>query len=607
MRINNAPLLLLTLIIIASIISPIASQAQKHDKGAMPLGQYEELADPKPHDPIELWTRSMGRDSVRTAWASTDVRYGKHAVPTGLSASRSLRKTAWRGERVNAQAVIYTLRDLDNVSLSVSDLRSAKGGVIKSENAQPYFVRYVMTDELNKDGNGGCGCRDNKADWDSSLVADVLDINKCLAVKRTSTQPIWLNIRVPRDAKPGIYEGTLCVSSKGMKDEKLKIELKVTDRELTEPSKWHLNIDLWQNPYAVARYYGVEPWSREHMDAMLPIMRMLADAGQQAITASIMHKPWNGQTFDPYDSMVTRIRHIDGTWTYSYAVFDKWVEFMTEEVGMRDALISCYTMIPWNLSFDYYDEATNRVKFVRAEPGDSAYAVYWGGFLRDFARHLRQKGWFSRTAISMDERPMEAMKAAIKVIKDADPDFKITLAGNYHDEIQQDLYYLSIPYGQKFPEEVLRQRRERGQISTYYTCCTEPFPGTFSFSSPAEAAWIGVHAVAADYDGYLRWAVNSWTEDPLRDTRFRTWAAGDTYSIYPGPRPSIRFERLVEGFQNAEKIWQLRQLYRRNGQKGNLKKLNALVSKFAPAVLSKDPAETSKMIHQLEATLNGER
>ena len=289
MRILNTLLLQLSFIIVASIVAPIASYAQKQGKADTPLGIYEELADPKPHDPIELWTRSLGRDSVRTAWASTDVRYGKHAIPTALSASRSLRKTAWRGERVNAQAVIYTLRDLDNVSLSVSDLRSAKGGVIKSENALPYFVRYVMTDELNKDGKGGRGCRDNKADWDSSLVADVLDINKKLAVKRTSTQPIWLNIRVPRDAKPGVYEGTLCVSGKGMKDEKLNIELKVTDRELTEPSKWHLNIDLWQNPYAVARYYGVEPWSRDHLDAMLPIMHMLADAGQHAITASIMH------------------------------------------------------------------------------------------------------------------------------------------------------------------------------------------------------------------------------------------------------------------------------------------------------------------------------
>ena len=67
------------------------------------------------------------------------------------------------------------------------------------------------------------------------------------------------------------------------------------------------------------------------------------------------------------------------------------------------------------------------------------------------------------------------------------------------------------------------------------------------------------------------------------------------------------FIRIIKEIQNAEKIWQLRQLYRRNGQKGNLKKLNAVVSKFAPAVLSKDAAETAKMIHQLEATLNGER
>ena len=36
---------------------------------------------------------------------------------------------------------------------------------------------------------------------------------------------------------------------------------------------------------------------------MRPIMKMLANAGQRAITASIMHKPWAGQTEDHYDSM----------------------------------------------------------------------------------------------------------------------------------------------------------------------------------------------------------------------------------------------------------------------------------------------------------------
>ena len=71
----------------------------------------------------------------------------------------------------------------------------------------------------------------------------------------------------------------------------------------------------------------------------------------------------------------------------------------------------------------------------------------------------------------MDERPLEAMQEAIKVIKQADPEFKITLAGNYHKEIQGDLYYLSIPYGHKFPEDVKAERDRKGQISTVYTCC----------------------------------------------------------------------------------------------------------------------------------------
>lgn len=591
----------LTLCLMACSLMASAQQTHYYKGIPQPLYEYEELADPKPHDPDSKWAQM--KRPVELSWASTDVRYAKHNVPT-VKTSTAIQMKAWRGERVNAQALLWTRGDLSSLTLAMSDLKSAKGSVIPSTKVRTEFVRYVMTDELNKDGKGGCGCRDNREEWDSSLVADVLDNAKSLPVKRNSTQPLWVNVWVPSDAKPGIYNGVLTVSADGMETQQLQLSVEVLNRTLPSPRKWRMNLDLWQNPYAVARYYGVPLWSREHFDAMLPIMKMLADAGQQSITASIMHKPWNGQTEDHFDSMVSRIHHLDGSWSYDYAVFDRWVEFMTNEVGI-DGLISCYTMIPWNLHFDYYDEATNRIQFVDAKPGDSAYTEYWGGFLRDFAKHLRQKGWFERTAISMDERPMEAMQAAIKVIRDADKDFKITLAGNYHDEIQQDLYYLSIPYGQHFPDSVLAERRRRHQISTYYTCCTEPFPGTFSFSNPADATWIGIHAVAGDYDGYLRWAVNSWTADPLRDTRFHTWAAGDTYSLYPGARSSIRFERLVEGMQDAEKILLLRETYGKTGQKQRLKKLNRLVATFTPGNMTAEKeANAASMVKALEKMLN---
>lgn len=76
----------------------------------------------------------------------------------------------------------------------------------------------------------------------------------------------------------------------------------------------------------------------------------------------------------------------------------------------------------------------------------------------------------------------------------------------------------------------------------------------FTFSDPAEAVYAGWYTAACGYDGFLRWAYNSWVEEPLTDSRFRTFPAGDTYIVYPGARSSVRFERLVEGIQDAEKI-----------------------------------------------------
>ncbi len=562
------------------------------------VGDYEELADTEPHDTEEIWARMDA--PVMLSWGTTDIRYKKSDVPV-VEKKSSLGLTAWRGERVYAQAVLWTNCGLDDVRVDVGDLKRGSS-VIPSSAVTTNFVRYVMTDGPNEDGSG-CGYREDKTMWDSSLVADVLDIAEVRDVRACSVQPIWVKIDVPVDTRAGRYKGIVTVSGSGIEPMRLQLEVNVLDRMLPEPKDWALHLDLWQNPYAVARYYGVPLWSREHFDLMLPIMKMLADVGQSSITASIMHKPWNGQTEDHFDSMIGRIRKIDGTWCYDYTVFDKWVEFMTDEVGI-DGIISCYTMIPWALRFDYYDQATSRVLFIEAKPGDEAYTEYWGVFLKDFARHLREKGWFDRAAIAMDERPMKSMREAIKVIKEADPGFKISLAGGYHPEIISDLYYLSIPYGHTFPADVKAERERNGQISSVYTCCVEAFPNIFTFSDPAEAAWTAIHAVAGGYDGYLRWSVCAWTDDPLRDSRFRLFAAGDTYCIYPGPRSSIRFERLTQGLQYCEKIRVLREELKAKGLFRELDELNEAVAGFTPDGFAKAGKSAARMVSELGWLLN---
>ena len=559
---------------------------------------FEELTDTKPHDGLEVWAE-IGAP-VQLGWGSVDVRYKKLDVPD-VRPSNRMKLKAWRGERVHAQAVLWTNRDLQAVSVQVSDLKNGSAAIPASD-VSTHFVRYVMTDELNP-GGGGCGHRENKAEWDSSLVADMLDITEEMDIRANSARPIWVKVNVPSDVRSGRYRGTVTVSADDCNPLSLPLEVEVLNRTLPAPKDWAFNLDLWQNPYAVARYYNVPLWSKEHFDLLRPVMKMLADVGQSAITASIMHKPWNGQTEDHYDSMIGRIKKLDGTWSYDYTVFDKWVTFMREDIGI-DGLISCYTMIPWAMRFDYYDQATSRIQFIEAQPDEQAYKDYWLPFLKDFSRHLREKGWFEQTAISMDERPMKAMQGAIKIIREADPEFKITLAGMYHEEIVDDLHYLAIPYGYTFPADVRAKREQNGQISCVYTCCTESFPNIFTFSDPAEAAWTPIHAVVGGYDGFLRWSINSWTADPLRDSRFRTWAAGDTYSIYPGPRSSIRFERLMEGLQDCAKIQVLREELTAKGAKGKLAKLDKVLAKFTPEGMKEGKQTAAEMVQELNALLN---
>ena len=393
---------------------------------------------------------------------------------------------------------------------------------------------------------------------DTSLIADRLDPVETVKVEAGSVQPIWLDIHVPADAKPGIYHGNVTINC-DRKKFSLPLQLQVADKVLPEPSEWSFHLDLWQNPYAVARYFDVPLWSQQHFDLMRPTMQLLAAAGQKVITCSIINKPWNGQTFDPFESMIAKMKQLDGTWKYDYTVFDRWVEFMMS-CGITEQ-IDCYTLVPWHYRFDYYDCASNNVKFLDCKPGEAKYHDFIVPFLKDFSRHLRQKGWFERAYIAMDERPTAQMEAAWQTIQDADPEFKIEGAANYNvdSEAADRVDDISVAFQYDLlKKEALARRTAKGQKITFYTCCGPERPNTFTFSPPAEAAYLGWHALACGYDGYLRWAYNSWNRDPNKDTRFgKGWASGDCFLVYPGGS-SIRFERLIEGIQAYEKVRLLR-------------------------------------------------
>jgi hypothetical protein len=546
---------------------------------------YEEVDDPNPADPAK-WESVSG--SLNGSFGSSDIRYEK-SVPPQINTIKTTWETfAWRGERVSTQLVLWSAANRGAVHFEWGILKSREGNEIPASNLKARFIRFVLTDEYA----GGCTPHMVEGQ-DVSLASDPIDEVESLNHQMNTSRPVWVSIDVPEDIPPGIYSGDLIIKSSLGDNLAFNIELEVGNAVLPPPAEWSYHLDLWQNPSAVARYHNVEPWSEAHYAYLKPLIERLADAGQKVITTSIIDRPWNGQTQDAYRGMIDWRKKTDGTWQFDYAVFDEWVEFV-EKCGITEQ-INCYTMIPWGNRFLYFDETKNIVDTLIARPGSQAYDAHWTPFLLDFSAHLKDKGWFEKTAIAMDEREVEDMQKAIELVARTVPGMKITLAGGYHPEIEEHLFDMCVASNQVIPEDVMLKRRADGRFSTFYTCCVEAFPNNFTFSPPAESTWQAWHAAHKGYSGFLRWAYMSWVLEPLKDSRFRNWPAGDTYFVYPEARTSIRFERLREGIQDFEKIRIIREKLRAKNTdqaKDMLKLLEEHLSKYKISALESTSAAT---------------
>lgn len=501
---------------------------------------------------------------LRGGVGTLNTRYARNGVPA-VPEGGTWKGVGWRGERVNAQMVLWSKDPINQVRLEAGPLTRTDGGGNISVTAR--FVRYVLADQV--------------------LMADILDDPDRLNMAARSTRPVWVSVDIPRDAAPGIYEAIVTARAENRQSVTFPVRLEVMPLQLPPPRDWSFHLDLWQNPFAVARYHHVKLWSPEHFALLKPHLEMLANAGAKCLSTTIINAPWGGQTYDSYGSMVDWTLAKDGSWKYDYSVFDKYVEFGAK-CGL-DKYINCYSMVPWTNKVQYLDEASGEYREVSIVPGTPEYERIWSPFLKDFTAHLKRKGWLSRAVIAMDERPLEYMKPAIALLQSQGDGLRLALAGDNEPRVEKDIDDWCVIIDSAIADETIRERTRRGVLTTFYVCTGPERPNTFTYSPPAEAAWLGFYAAARNLSGFLRWAYDSWTEDPLYDTKHVTWQAGDAFLVYPGARSSIRFERLREGIQEYEKIRLLRK-WAGSDARAEVKNLDSILATFTYDNAQKSPA-----------------
>lgn len=560
---------------------------------AQEFSTYKEAKDPVPvsQESLAAW-KTVGK--LQAQWVSADSLYSRSEVPAERGVKVRL-LTGWKGEKVSAQFLLWTGTGIDGVRCEVKDFVSADSKMPASV-AKAQFVRYTLADK------GGFDARCERGPLHESILApDMIDTLKVFNMDPETVRPVWVTVDIPQDAKVGTYKSSVVVTAKGTKKIVMPFEVEVIGQTLPHYTEWTYHLDLWQHPSAVARMLNLEMWSDEHFEALKQQMRPLAEAGQKVITTTLNRDPWGSQTYDDYEHMIVWTHKKDGTWTYDYTVFDRYVEMMME-LGVTKQ-INCYSMLPWNNMMCWYEEKDNA--FVERSRGarHKDYEWLWGPFLTDFVKHLKEKGWLEITNIAADERSPEEMEIVVEVMKKYAPELGFAMADNHASYRRiQNVRDCCVAQRQLYmTQEEIDERRAKGYVTTFYVCCSTYFPNTWTYSQPFEAELLSWHALSKDYDGQLRWSYNSWPHRPEYDSRFRRFGSGDTYITYSYGRSSLRFERLVDGIEAFEKMHILRKKY---PDHPSLKPLEDLLSKMAGMKLTDTKLPWHEMMSEASAMLN---
>lgn len=502
---------------------------------------------------IEGYTERRDDSAITLKAGERWKRYDRDSLADLAKAPESISFRGWKGERVTAMAVVTSPAEFQELRAEAR-LTGPKNEDIP---VRVDFVRYTVAA--------------------GELKADILD-GTTQTKWKGQTRPIFLSVDIPANAPPSA-EGALTVWVNGVK-RTLPLALTVDNLTLPPPEQWRVHIDLWQHPDAMARWHDVPLWSPEFFDIARPYMKRLAGIGQKVVLTTLIDEAWNAQTYDWFSSMVRWTKKADGSWHYDYTNFDAWVDFMINDIGIKEQ-INCYTMIPWTLTFPYFDEAAEKTVAPRLQPGSAEYEAFWGPFLKDFVRHLKEKGWLKITKIAMDERPDHLLKPTLALAAKYAPELEMVTACNHPSNINEAFYNVSYIFN--YSEKVIplaSKRAAEGKKTTFYVCTGPRRPNTFLVSDLAEAEWLLPVAARYHLDGFLRWTYQSWVENPLLSTDFTSWPSGDTAIVYPGNRSSLRLEYLREGIESFEKIAILRDLAKKTGREAALKPLEDALEAF---------------------------
>lgn len=508
---------------------------------------------------LKVWAASSGRKVMRDA-----------AVPVA-STERILFQTS-ANEAESAQLVFTPTEDIFDIRVSVKKFD------LPGTTMQILWERYHRV-TLTTDQRGVSGW------WPDALMPQDSDR---LAVKGGESQPFFLRVKPPKDAKKGIYNGTLEVRYVGIDGQKtLDVPFAVEVFGFCFPERLSLATTFGLNMGVVANYHKAKS-EADRRTLLRKYLKFLADShiATHPITLAKPTLKWTNQN-DPNGVKL----EID------------WTEFDRDMTEFYDGLkLNNFRFRIEGIGYSDHDNLHEPV-IAGVKRGNPQYERLMGMYLTEVQRHLEKKGWIDGVWVQTFDEPtsqhFEYVRWQNSLVERYAPKLRrlMTPTDGPNLAISGINIWCPVPY--HLHTEDLPKCRTRGDDIWWYICCSPP--GT----------WAGMHIDHPGVDlrvwswqswdenvtGLLYWMVNWWTgrsgyADPQRPqnpyldpagwgkrakplSRAHVWGNGEGRFIYPpvacadarqsetvldGPNSSYRLELLREGIEDYEYFAMLKRL-----------------------------------------------
>ena len=457
-----------------------------------------------------------------------------------------------RGETVSGQAVFSPGENLDTATVSISYLRHhISGTTIPASAIKLQWVRYIDVqknssriphDELEIIAPNPMP----DPFWEETTIPvkvgtySILDNSVYIAYR---SQPVWIEIAVPRTAEAGDYEGSLTVTG-GTKPVELPVVLHVWNFDV--PDERHLSIVTWWNLHARG-FEKVEPYSKQYWERLKQFCEFViehrqTDAGVVPITI-IEEKGGNSQDY-----------------TYDTGNLERYAE-IAFAAGIRQIHLHSLGKL----------SESDRISGVGHGVLDrSRHVVHREDAFRRLPaleELMKRRGWEGKFLVNISDEPFmhheESYAEVVDLVHKKAPNVRIAEAVEAEYLGKLDIYCPKINHlDMWYP--TYKQHQANGAELWFYTSRIPigRYPNRFVDCSLLKMrVQFWVHYLYG-LDGYLFWALNSfYTDNPFTQEAIgRNSPLGNPAIAYPGKNGligSLRFSAQRDGIEDYEYMWVL--------------------------------------------------